>query len=93
MLSHISIFYLTAQAIRLGPTAKLCNTVKTFNKKFPKLKVYNAIRYTIREENCTECFSRNLICYYHDFFCVGIMYSGEYDACDVTLSVYPHRQA
>ena len=26
-----------------------------------------------------------------DFFCVGVMYSGEYDACDVTLSVYPHR--
>ena len=26
-----------------------------------------------------------------NFFCVGIMYSGEYDACDVTLSVYPHR--
>jgi hypothetical protein len=26
-----------------------------------------------------------------DFFCVGAMYSGEYDACDVTLSVYPHR--
>ena len=24
------------------------------------------------------------------FFCVGMMYSGEYDACDVTLSVYPH---
>ena len=23
----------------------------------------------------------------HDFFCVGVMYSGEYDACDVTLSV------
>jgi hypothetical protein len=22
------------------------------------------------------------------FFCVGVMYSGEYDACDVTLSVY-----
>jgi hypothetical protein len=21
------------------------------------------------------------------FFCVGVMYSGEYDACDVTLSV------
>ena len=20
----------------------------------------------------------------HDFFCVGVMYSGEYDACDVT---------
>jgi hypothetical protein len=26
-----------------------------------------------------------------DIFCVGVMYSGEYDACDVTLSVYPHR--
>ena len=25
------------------------------------------------------------------FFCVGIVYSGEYDVCDVTLSVYPHR--
>jgi hypothetical protein len=30
--------------------------------------------------------------YYLDFiFCVSAMYSGEYDACDVTLSVYPHR--
>ena len=27
----------------------------------------------------------------HDIFCVDVMYSGEYDACDVTLSVYPHR--
>jgi hypothetical protein len=25
----------------------------------------------------------------HYFFCV--LYSGEYDVCDVTLSVYPHR--
>ena len=25
------------------------------------------------------------------FFCVSAMYSGEYDAYDVTLSVYPHR--
>jgi hypothetical protein len=24
-------------------------------------------------------------------FCVGAMYSAEYDACDVTLSGYPHR--
>ena len=28
---------------------------------------------------------------YLDFSCVGVMYSGEYDACDVTLSVHPHR--
>ena len=27
----------------------------------------------------------------HDFSCVGVMYSGEYDVCDVTLSVYPHQ--
>ena len=26
-----------------------------------------------------------------NFFRVGVMYSGEYDACDVTLSVYPYR--
>ena len=26
------------------------------------------------------------------FFCVGVVYSGEYDVCDVTLSVvYPQR--
>ena len=25
------------------------------------------------------------------FFCVGVVYSGEYDVCDVTLSVYPHH--
>ena len=25
------------------------------------------------------------------FFCVGVMYSDEYDVCDVTLSVCPHR--
>ena len=25
------------------------------------------------------------------FFHAGVVYSGEYDVCDVTLSVYPHR--
>ena len=25
------------------------------------------------------------------FESIGAMYSGEYDACDVSLSVYPHR--
>ena len=30
---------------------------------------------------------------YYLFFiiCAGVVYSGEYDVCDVTLSVYPHR--
>ena len=36
--------------------------------------------------SCEKCNNRLEI-----FFCVGVMYSGEYDACDVTLSVYPHR--
>ena len=25
------------------------------------------------------------------FVCFGVMYSGEYDVCNVSLSVYPHR--
>ena len=25
------------------------------------------------------------------FFCVGVMYSGEQDVCNATLSVYSHR--
>ena len=25
------------------------------------------------------------------FVCIGVMYSGECDVCDVTLSVHPHR--
>ena len=25
------------------------------------------------------------------FFCAGVVYSGEYDVCDVTPSVHPHR--
>jgi hypothetical protein len=29
--------------------------------------------------------------YYRFSDCVGVMYSGEYDVCDVTMSVYPHR--
>ena len=36
-------------------------------------------------------FAQWKILIYCDFFCVGVTYSGEYDACDVTLSVYPHR--
>ena len=25
------------------------------------------------------------------FVCVGVMYSGQYGVCDVTLSIHPHR--
>ena len=38
--------------------------------------------YSVHNVNLTD--SRE-----SDLFCVGAMYSGEYDACDVTLSVYP----
>jgi hypothetical protein len=27
------------------------------------------------------------------FVLAGVMYSGEYDVCDVTLSVHPHRES
>jgi hypothetical protein len=27
------------------------------------------------------------------FVCVGVVYSGEYDVCGVTLSAHPHQQA
>jgi hypothetical protein len=30
--------------------------------------------------------------HFDNFFCVGVMYSGEYDACDVTLSVTSQEQ-
>ena len=37
-------------------------------------------------------FKGNIYISIHDFFCVGVVYSGEYAVCDVTLmSVYPHR--
>ena len=29
--------------------------------------------------------------YSYIVFYVGVVYSGEYDVCDVTLNVYPHR--
>ena len=41
-----------------------------------------------RKENFALYF-RNIISVY--LLCVGVMYSSEYDVCDVTLSVHPHR--
>jgi hypothetical protein len=35
----------------------------------------------------------NMINYILIFFCVGVVYSGEYDVCDVSLSVYPHQKS
>jgi hypothetical protein len=38
------------------------------------------------------CQQDDLKYHYWIFFCVGVMYTeAEYDVCDVTLSVYPHR--
>jgi hypothetical protein len=39
----------------------------------------------------TFCHSAILNMWRYDFFCVGVVYSGEYDVRDVTLSAYPHR--
>ena len=45
--------------------------------------------------NCThlssDCNCTQNILLPDFFFCVGVMYSGEYYDCDVTLSIYPHR--
>ena len=38
-------------------------------------------------------YMMNMINYILIFFCVGVVYSGEYDVCDVTLSVYPHQES
>jgi hypothetical protein len=47
--------------------------------------------FTYCYQNLSKIINQNEININYDFFCVGVMYSGEYDACDVTLSVYPHR--
>ena len=46
----------------------------------------------VSSSSCVYCiFARATNSYVFIFVCVGVMYSGEYDVCDVTLSVYPHR--
>ena len=56
---------------------------------FKPLKTNSSYSITLKlfkknlKVDCIESFRKI-------FFCVGVMYSGEYDACDVTLSVYPH---
>ena len=42
-----------------------------------------------RLATCTQCVP--IFSIFFQFFCVDVMYSGEYDACDVSMSVYPHR--
>ena len=45
------------------------------------------------EHECVDTYSSTTITgkVDHDFFCVGVLYSGEYETSGVTLSVYPHR--
>ena len=54
------------------------------------------LSYAVRSVRVCDISEQNLVplismqsCIIMIFFCVGVMYSGEYDACDVTLSVYP----
>jgi hypothetical protein len=46
-------------------------------------------------ERNTQHGLKRYIDYLHTFLCVyvGVMYSGEYDVCDVSLSMYPQRES
>jgi hypothetical protein len=47
---------------------------------------------SVRVCDISEFPSISMLSSNHDIFvCVVVMYSGEYDACGFTLSVYPHR--
>jgi hypothetical protein len=50
-----------------------------------QLKLFYASSFGVHSHTLTVTVNHS----YNDFFCVGVMYSGEY-VCDVTLSVYPH---
>ena len=49
-------------------------------------KTYHIVEHSFFPSYCTMKASK----YVSVFFCVGVMYSGEYER-DVTVSVYPHR--
>ena len=51
------------------------------------------LSYAVRSVQVCDISEQNLVpsIPIFDIFCVVVMYSGEYDACEVTLSVYPHR--
>jgi hypothetical protein len=70
------------------------NVILKENKSCTKTKCSgSATQREINESNCVfrEGFSLGIWLLQNDICCVGVMYSGEYDACDVTLSVYPYR--
>ena len=53
-------------------------------------KVANCVNYKIKVKQSN--FERNAKNIFGTFYvCWCYMYSGEYDVCDVTLSVHPHR--
>ena len=49
------------------------------------------LSYAVRSVRVCDILEQNLVpsismlSNNHDFFCVGVVYSGEYDACDVIL--------
>jgi hypothetical protein len=44
-------------------------------------------RYKVKDgSELVDTYIKLFVC-----VCVGVMYSGEYDVFDVTLSVHPHR--
>jgi hypothetical protein len=64
--------------------------MQTVNKRCQGLEVYQRLfnmHKTIYPPQRYEKLWFHIIL----FVCVGVMYSGEYNVSDATLSVYPHR--
>jgi hypothetical protein len=83
-----------------------CSVLQTGSVVYGSLSITSFESVINQSELCVQIFWTHARKYYKDpcmlsftqracsqarFFCVGVMYWGEYDACDVTLSVYPHR--
>ena len=59
--------------------------------KLPNINTVNVPELPRLTTSLIQSGNFSLTSFIYDIFCVGVMYSGDYDACDVTLSVYPHR--
>jgi hypothetical protein len=62
----------------------LCHLWKNcFHRRLLVINLYSLALVIVTNSHIVN-FRNNIF-----FVCVGVMYSGEYDVCDVTLSVYP----
>ena len=79
------LFIFTTIVIRGGKSIGTRNFFEL--KVLPKIfqKLFQHFEITLFTQLTSNNYSTLI------FFCVGVVHSGEYDVCDVTLSVYPHR--